>query len=55
MVVTLSFCLYRGAKETLGPLVCLGSLACRDSLGQLDPQDLQGLQGHQDQDLLLDL
>lgn len=44
----------RGAKETLGPLVCLESLACLDSLGQLDPQDLQGLQGHQDQDLLLD-
>lgn len=44
----------RGAKETLDPLVCLESLACLDSLGQLDPQDLQGLQGHQDQDLLLD-
>lgn len=44
----------RGAKETLGPLVCLESLACLDSLDQLDPQDLQGLQGHQDQDLLLD-
>lgn len=44
----------RGAKETLAPSVCLESLACLDSLGQLDPQDLQGLQGHQDQDLLLD-
>lgn len=44
----------RGAKETLGPSVCLASLAWLDPLGQLDPQDLQGLQGHQDQDLLLD-
>lgn len=52
--VTLSFCLCRGAKETSGPLVCLESLAWLDPLDQLGPQDLLGLQGHQDQDLLLD-
>lgn len=44
----------RGAKETLGPLVCLESLAWLDPLGQLDLQDPQGLRDHQDQDLLLD-
>lgn len=44
----------RGAKETLGPSVCLESLAWLGPLGQLDPQDPQGLQDHQDQDLLLD-
>lgn len=54
-LVTLSFCLCRGAKETSGPSVCLESLAWPDPLDQLDPQDLLGLRGHQDQDLLLDL
>lgn len=44
----------RGAKETLGPLVCLESLAWLGHLVQLDLQDPQGLRDHQDQDLLLD-
>lgn len=44
----------RGAKETLGPSVCLARLVWLDPLGQSDPRGLQGLQGHQGLDLLLD-
>lgn len=52
--MTLSFCLCRGAKETLGLSVSLERLAWLDPLGQLGPQDPQDPLGHQDRDLLLD-